>query len=210
MFDYQYGTSGDDYLSGGPGDDVFFGYGGDDFLIDTEENSTDYVYAGAGNDWIFTGPGDDYAYGYSGDDTLFGDRGSDNLYGNSGDDLLIGAYFNRDDPGKGDIDLLSGGDGSDTFVLGERSDVFYDSDTSASSLGTGDYALISDFDPNADKIQLHGSSSEYVIGGSGVSGISGLGIYHHNMRGDFELIGILEDISSHSVSLTNSSQFVYV
>ena len=208
MFDYRYGTSGNDYLRGGNGEDVFFAYDGNDTIVDTA-NSRDYVYAGGGNDWIFTGAGDDYAYGYSGNDTIIGDRGSDYLSGNGGDDLLVGAYFNRSNPGKDDIDTLSGGSGRDTFVLGERSDVFYDSDTPAWSLGTEDYALIKDFNPSFDKIQLHGSNSEYVIGGSGVSGISGLGIYHVN-SGDFELIGILEDVAFSAVSLTNSSQFTYV
>lgn len=211
MFEYHYGTSGNDYLSNGSGSekDVFFAYDGNDTIVDTD-NGEDFVYAGGGDDWIFTGPGDDHAFGYSGDDTILGDRGSDNLSGNEGDDLLIGAYFNRSNPGRGDVDTLSGGSGSDTFVLGERVDVFYDSDTSASSLGTGDYALITDFDPDVDNIQLHGSSSEYVIGGSGVSGISGSGIYHYNTTRGFELIGILEDVSFSSVNLTDPGQFTYV
>ena len=207
MFEYQFGTAGDDYLTGHSNEDVFFGYAGNDTIVDVEE-SNDIVYAGDGDDWIFTGPGDDYAYGYSGNDTIFGASGSDSLSGNDGNDLLIGAYVVFDDPGKGDIDTLTGGNGNDTFILGEGSRVFYDSDF-MSGLGTQDYALVTDFEPGLDTIQLHGSSSDYVIGGSGISDISGLGIYYLT-GSNFELIGVLEDASSFDVSLTDSSQFTYV
>jgi len=216
MFDYQYGTSGDDNLTGGAGEDVFFAYEGNDIIVDTNASSIDYVYAGEGNDWIFTGGGDDYAYGNAGNDTILGDRGSDILAGDEGDDLLIGAYFIRSnpDPGVDDIDTLSGGSGSDTFVLGEKGGPFYDSSGLPVPFGP-DYAIIKDFDPDSDKIQLHGSSSEYVVGsglgGSDVPDIDGMYLFYEPTTETFpELIGILEDVSFSDVNLTNPDQFTYV
>jgi Ca2+-binding RTX toxin-like protein len=50
----------------------------------------------------------------------------------------------------GDRDLLTGGRGADTFVVGDESSTFY------ANAGYGDYALITDFNPSeGDKIQLH-------------------------------------------------------
>lgn len=207
-FNYQIGTSGNDSLYGGAADDVFFGYEGDDYLIDNV-GGKDYMYAGEGNDYLYSGQDDDYLYGYGGNDTLIGAQGNDHLYGNSGNDLLIGSYVTGADAGKGEIDVLSGGSESDRFILGSNTSVFYDSDTSW-GLGTEDYALITDFNPTQDRIELHGSSSEYVIGGSGIQGISGLGIYHMQSGSSFELIGVLQDVAYADVSLTNPSQFTYV
>ncbi|MBD2103658.1 calcium-binding protein [Leptolyngbya sp. FACHB-261] len=168
----------------------------------------DYMFGGAGNDYMDGFGGNDYAYGYEGDDTLHGGEGNDYLYGDDGNDVLTGTKASEWNAGQGEIDQLTGGFGADTFVLGDFAEAYY-SDANSWGLGTQDYALITDFNPWQDQIRLHGSSSDYVIGGSEISGASDLGIYQ--IQGSsFELIAVLQDTSFWSVSLDNSSQFVYV
>jgi Ca2+-binding RTX toxin-like protein len=64
------------------------------------------------------------------------------LWGEEGNDVLQGA----DTPGALQIDRLSGGAGSDRFILGTTTANFYD-DGNATTAGTSDYALITDFNP---------------------------------------------------------------
>ena len=203
-FTYHWGSASHPVQYGGAGEDVFFGYEGNDYMYGYGGN--DYMYAVAGDDYMDGGEGDDYEYGYGGNDTLHGGEGNDQLYGNEDNDVLTGVQASEWNAGQGEIDTLTGGSGADSFVLGDSYEVYYDDDWS-SGLGTQDYALITDFTIGEDQIILHGSSSEYVIGGSPITGISGSGIYHMQ-SGSFELIGILQNVSS--VNLNDSSQFVYV
>ena len=62
----------------------------------------------------------------------------------------------------GERDTLTGGADRDTFFLGNVTQVFYD-DRNRASVGTGDYALITDFNTNNDVIQLKGTSDNYVL-----------------------------------------------
>lgn len=52
-------------------------------------------------------------------------------------------------------DVLSGGTGADTFVLGGAAQSYYIAD------GNNDYALIQDFDASSNTLQLHGSANSY-------------------------------------------------
>ena len=95
----------------------------------------------------------DTLYGGNGNDYLGGDEGNDKLYGDYGNDILNGYGFSTDE-----IDTLIGGDGADTFILGNSSSVFYQGS------GFGDYAYISDFYwTEGDKIQVHGSLEDYSL-----------------------------------------------
>jgi Ca2+-binding RTX toxin-like protein len=79
--------------------------------------------------------------------------------------------------GKGTIDILTGGGGSDLFVLGDARGRFYD-DGSSRSAGTADYARITDF-AAGDKLQLKGSPADYLQSWvQSLDGASGTGIYH--------------------------------
>lgn len=92
-------------------------------------------------------------------DTILGLAGNDTLNGSEGNDILQGSSLTI----VGEIDILTGGTGSDTFVLGTPAKVFYD-DGNDTTNGTGDYALITDFNPNVDVIQLGWSKDNYILG----------------------------------------------
>jgi len=92
-------------------------------------------------------------------DTILGLVGNDTLNGSEGNDILQGSSSTT----AGEIDILTGGTGSDTFVLGTPARVFYD-DGDDTSDGAGDYALITDFNPNVDVIQLGWSKDNYILG----------------------------------------------
>jgi hypothetical protein len=92
-------------------------------------------------------------------DTILGLVGNDTLNGSEGNDILQGSSSTT----AGEIDILTGGTGSDTFVLGTPARVFYD-DGNDTTDGTGDYALITDFNPNVDVIQLGWSKDNYILG----------------------------------------------
>jgi Ca2+-binding RTX toxin-like protein len=85
------------------------------------------VYGGAGNDHISSGGGSDRLYGEDGDDTILGNGGNDSLYGGNGNDWLDGGtgkdYLDggngndklQGNNADGQVDVLIGGQGADTF-----------------------------------------------------------------------------------------------
>ena len=82
--------------------------------------------------------------------------GNDTIIGGGGNDQIAGVrdpLLAPTDLGRGQADVLTGGAGVDTFVLGDGRGVFYD-DGMASNLGSSDYALITDFTRGTDKLQL--------------------------------------------------------
>ncbi len=132
-----------------------------------------------GDDYLLGGSGQDYLSGYSGNDTLLGLGGDDYLYGGEGNDRLDGYATSGME-----YDTLSGGTGSDTFVLGGG--------WGASYQGLG-YATITDWEWQYDYIEASGSSSEYTLGYSDWSGTSALDteIYYNN-----ELIALVQDTTN--------------
>lgn len=54
------------------------------------------------------GAGNDQLYGGTGNDTLRGGTGNDKLYGEAGNDSLIGVNASSTNPGRGEIDQLTG------------------------------------------------------------------------------------------------------
>ena len=101
---------------------------------------------------------------------LWGTTTNDTITAGSSDDRLTGVTATGTtaaDTGKGQIDRLTGGSGRDTFVLGDATrGVFYD-DKIIGNLGSNDYALITDFTPGQDKLQLR--SSSYLVSVSGTT-----------------------------------------
>ncbi|MBD2533564.1 hypothetical protein H6G97_29995 [Nostoc flagelliforme FACHB-838] len=226
--------SGNDTIFGGDGNGKLYGQDGKD-LIDGGDGN-DYIEGGAGSDQINGGRGNDILYGDDDKDLLVGDQGNDSLNGGVGNDVLIGTdtqFFGQLQQGFGfsEKDTLIGGKNNDTFVLGlEKANardvngkdtvifdvVLYDSGN-INLNGTQDYALIKDFGfindgvtRGVDKIQLAGSASQYLLGASPVSSISGTGIFFTPGQVVPELIGIVEGISLSNLSLSNSQQFVFV
>jgi hypothetical protein len=108
---------------------------------------------------IIGDPEDNILEGTTENDTILGLAGNDILNGSEGNDILQGSSSTT----AGEIDILTGGTGSDTFVLGTPAKVFYDDGDEATD-GTGDYALITDFNPNVDVIQLGWSKDNYILG----------------------------------------------
>jgi Ca2+-binding RTX toxin-like protein len=145
--DLLIGGGGDDTLQGGGGDDLLLGGDGDDLLLGGEGDDTlhggagnDTLVGGWGNDLLVAGEGDNLLNGGDGNDTLIGVHPDENgedvggrnfLNGGEGDDLII--------PGAGDI--VTGGEGADTFALGGW-------------LGSGAPAEIMDFNPGEDRLVI--------------------------------------------------------
>ncbi len=90
-------------------------------------------------------------------DFIEGNQGNDNLYGYGGNDLLVGVDPDAPFPGFNERDRLTGGSGSDTFVLGDANNIYY----SNYSWETDNYATITDYDDRYDFIVVHGDSNNY-------------------------------------------------
>lgn len=101
---------------------------------------------------VITTPNDDTVTGNNADNYIEGGAGNDILTGMSGDDILVGVGTGDVSPGSTEFDTLTGGDGQDIFVLGDGELVYY--------IGEGT-AIIQDFLPSVDQIQLTGSFAEY-------------------------------------------------
>lgn len=174
-----------------------------------------FVEGTASNDKLFGKSGRDYIDGGRGDDTLFGYKGNDTLVGGLDNDFLNGAGFAYSDTtgsqsfGRGEIDTLTGGAGQDTFQLwagSARSGIhaYYD------GAGNSDYALITDFDKSEDIIKLtakvgyssSASSVSYSLGASPDG--AGTGIYINKSDDATDLIAVLQNVSSDSISFDGS------
>jgi Ca2+-binding RTX toxin-like protein len=101
------------------------GRGGNDTINTSYGNDT--VQGGAGNDTIQSDGGNDVLSGGDGNDTIYhGLYGSATLSGGTGNDWIVGNSGNdKEDGGSGNDtltgvgrDILTGGTGSDTFMIG--------------------------------------------------------------------------------------------
>ncbi len=153
--------------------------------------------------------GDDVIEGEAGQDILLGGQGSDRLDGGQGNDRLIGADPDSLTPGALQVDYLRGGEGQDTFVLGDTNAAYYNYGFINQILDVG---VIEDFSVNEDRIQLHGSASDYTLrrfssgtslGSSGLNVGSGIGI----LTSQREIIAFVEDVNNLDL---NSNNFEYV
>ncbi|MCZ8118971.1 MAG: M10 family metallopeptidase C-terminal domain-containing protein [Microcystis sp. LE18-22.4A] len=158
----------------------------------------DRLSGGRGNDTISGNAGNDEIYGDDGNDVLNGGAGYDDLSGGNGNDTLQGT-----NSGIGESDALRGGTENDLFILGDTTRMFYDDGFSTTG-GTSDYAIIYDFNPTDDIIQLRGSSSDYLLTVSGST--TNLYINKPGTEPD-ELIAYITDQTA--LSLT-ASYFSYV
>ena len=197
--DNFYGTVQDDYFDAGVGND--------------------YVRAFDGNDTLLGGDNDDFIVGDKGNDTISGGNGNDSLLGTTpfspmDSDFVSGGRPNPPVLGKGQIDTLTGGAGKDNFWLGESlSGKYYSSygyydDDNAATVGNNDYALITDFNLQEDKITLIGQPTDYLLKATSGSLPAGTGIYINKPGSEpDELIGIVKDISPTKLNLSNSYFF---
>jgi len=203
--EYISGTSGVDHIMGGNGHDILEGLESNDDLIGGGGN--DWMSGGSGDDWMSGTAGNDIMYGNTGNDWIsggVGDPGSDLLYGGSGNDQLFGREGNdtlsgADSAtwGTNDFDILEGGSGSDTFVLGTRSYTYY-------ALYDNDgYATITDFSAADDYIQAYGLSNFYTLSAGNWGGTSALdtGIFFEN-----NLVAVVQDTTD--VDFSRDFKFV--
>lgn len=233
--DYIEGGNGNDIVVGQQGADILFGDSSEGQPFSTAKGD-DQISGGSGDDYLDGGRGEDLLKGQNGNDRLVGGQGNDKLKGGRGKDTLIGTdnvFFAPQESGFGfgERDTLTGGKNSDTFVLGlaealirkpdgtdgiVKDIVLYD-DGNVVNNGTQDYALITDFGyigdtviRGVDRIQLAGSESEYSLGASPIDDFSGTGIFLEEGQNTPELIGIVKGISQDTLSLSDSTQFVFV
>jgi len=139
---------------------------GADVITATTTAATNIITAGAGNDTVTvlaSATGNYTIHGNEDNDTIIGGTGNDTIYGDIGNDRLLGFNPNSVSLGRGQIDNLNGGAGSDRFILGDSNWIGYDDGNNTSS-GVADYANIADFNSSeGDVIQLRGSSSDYLL-----------------------------------------------
>lgn len=213
--DTIYGGNGNDTVRGGIGNDTLYGDSSIELSVSGNGNN-DVIFGGAGHDSIFGGIGADSLYGEDGQDTLNGGSGNDALYGGAGYDTLLGGKGNdtlfggdgadflnafggsdvllgNTPPGTtSEVDSLWGGQGADTFVIGDDITCYYQ--------GSG-VALVNGFNQQAgDKIVANGSISyimQDVTNGSGAYG-NGTYIYKQN-----DLIAVVTNV----YGLTNNDLF---
>lgn len=148
--DDLHGGFGDDQIQGGDDADNIWGHMGNDTLSGNEGDDT--LTGGAGSDTLFGNDGDDGLHGNDGNDSFVGGAGEDVLFGGNGDDHVEGGSDTVRDflnGGQGDelliaqeADVLTGGDGSDTFAI----------DASAGSFDQS--AQIIDFNADEDQIEI--------------------------------------------------------
>ena len=167
------------------------------------------------NDTIKASGNNDITSGLQGNDALFGGTGRDTLYGGAGEDTLTGVNTESVSPGKGEIDILTGGGGSDKFVLGDANKAYY-KDFPDSQVD--DYAIIKDFNiDDNDRIILGPDTNNYLyldldsndfeLQGGNITG--GVGIVIERAGGENELIGIVENANPMDVmnrSIVNIAQ----
>ena len=128
--------------------------------------------------------------GNTDNNSLSGAAGNDSLFGDLGNDTLLGCLA-VSPRGRAEIDTLTGGGGSDIFILGTSVGYFYD-DGNASSLGVLDYAYITDLVSGVDKLQLRGTSANYRLGTHTVSGLTAHQGLYRELGVTDELIAIIQ------------------
>ncbi|MEB3332489.1 MAG: S8 family serine peptidase, partial [Synechococcaceae cyanobacterium] len=157
---------------------------------------------------ITPGTADPFALGVSADTPqpdpsryIWGSDKNDNLSGGSGADRISGVLASGTSAtalGARQIDTLNGGAGMDVFVLGDRRGVFYD-DRNKGNLGSDDYALIQDFRPGEDKLQLRQGNYLFTVDDSSLSlywDRTGIGVLNSSGGNQDELIARLLGVST--------------
>ena len=215
------GGRGNDLLSGGENDDNLRGQRGDDNLFGDGGNDTigggagrDFILGAEGNDSIAGNRGNDLLFGGNGNDSITGNQGNDLIFGEAGNDSLLGGRGNDFIQGSSGVDLdeldtLTGGEGNDTFVLGNTNGVFYD-DGDNSTAGNSNLAVITDFDGDRDTIQLKGSAEIYSLDFSTSDAGTTDARLIYNPEGSTvgEIIAVLENVNF-NLSLEDSA-FTFV
>ncbi|MBE9127252.1 MULTISPECIES: calcium-binding protein [unclassified Coleofasciculus] len=192
------GGNGDDILEGGSGNDRLYGGNGEDILQGEEGN--DRLYGGDSNDRLYGGNGNDILQGEQGDDLLKGGNGNDVLSGGSLDDQLFGEAGDDIFIGDKGYDEFTGGAGKDQFMLGDKKSIFYNPGNNNDNYG---HAVLKDFNPAEDIIQLHGKASDYSLRATTWNGISGIGIIAEKSASD-KMVALVQGFDLTQLNLNAS------
>ena len=145
-------------------------------------------------------------------DVSFGDitvteiTGSDIVFADEYHNVLMAVDQSQPLPGAGEIDVLTGHAGADTFVLGDNTGTFYD-DGDSSTSGQNDYALVRDFQSGTDTIELGDVMDNFVLSDAPAGMPAGTAISHVNPDGGpNELVGIVSGVFNMSL---NSGDFLF-
>jgi Ca2+-binding RTX toxin-like protein len=140
---------------------------------------------------------------HDGDDIINSGDGDDTVYAGGGDDIITSFNIDSPNPGAGEQDQISTGAGADTIILGTAQWVAYDDGLPTTS-GSKDYALITDFNPVEDTLQLKGTASDYHLATFGTT--THLYLKKAGDEPD-ELIAKLQNVTDLDL---NSSAFSYI
>ena len=163
-------------------------------LNGTGNSYNNAITGNAGKNNLSGGAGNDTLTGGDGNDTLVGGTGYDSLSGGSGIDRLNG--YSTSLTGGTEYDTLVGGAGTDYFILGGSWGVSYQGSA---------YAIIADWNPADDFIEVRGSASQYsLVTGNFSAGTSATdtAIYYNGT----DLIGVVQD----STNISISRDFIFV
>ncbi|MEW6493979.1 MAG: SBBP repeat-containing protein [Cyanobacteriota bacterium] len=142
-------------------------------------------------------------------DIAAGFQQSQIIWGRSGNDTLLGVQPTTASPGHLQIDTFVGDfaiddptfrQWSDTFILGDSTQSYYDNGNPL-IFGVNDFAFITDFNPAQDFIQLHGTANDYQLVNVGL----GEALFQQNEFG-VDLIGFIGGNSGLSLE-SNYFQF---
>lgn len=190
------GSDSSDNLVGTVDNDTILGLGGQDFIKGL--NGDDILFGHTGKDVVDGGEGNDALYGGFDDDVLQGNSGNDLIFGDGGVDIILGVNPDIPNPGRGEIDIFTGGKGSDFFYLGNQLQAFYNGFRDA------DFALITDFNPQEDFIMIHGNFPFVTVDiGLGDLG-NGVGVFVQNTPSENDLIGFLQNINLNQLESQNN------
>ncbi|PIG94249.1 FG-GAP repeat protein [Gloeocapsopsis sp. IPPAS B-1203] len=213
-FLFFYGDGDPDILIGGDGNDTYIVVESGDRIIEAPNAGIDTVIAynsyslGDNIENLTLAEQGDFSSGISGtgnhldniiignssSNTIRGQAGNDFLDGGAGDDLIAGT-----DRGIGEIDTLTGGSGSDRFILGSATTVFYN-DGNPTTPGFGDYALITDFNSDEDTIRLNGRRSDYYLATSPEGLSTGTALYYRQQGATDELVAIIQSTTALNIN----------
>jgi Subtilase family/RTX calcium-binding nonapeptide repeat (4 copies)/Calx-beta domain len=130
------------------GSNLILGSNSDNRVVGSANSDT--IASFAGDDVVYALGGNDSIDGGFGNDEISGGLGNDTLIGNIGNDSLIGVDLSL--LGANETDVMIGGAGDDTFILGAPGFDFYVGN------GNADFARIDDF-VIIDTIQLNTAPS---------------------------------------------------
>lgn len=173
-----WGRGGDDALWGGTGKNTILGGGGSDRIYG--DGGKDVLIGGKGGDLIFGGGKADKLRGGAGKDVLEGDVGKDHVSGGGGADKLISLLAT------GDGDTLSGGGGADRFEFADIRPHAFLSNAKTS-------AVITDFQPGRDVIDLSGADASIVDAGNNAFVFRGEEAFTARARGEIRCTYIAKD-----------------